>query len=88
MKKSILQMQYDKLEIAETLLCDNSRKLATVSGRLCAFNEMEHTNIKSNDGKDCILIPKDIIEDLLNTLVECRKQSSEYYGKCVELFNN
>ena len=78
----------EKVNIAENMLSSNSTHLASVLGKLIAYTEMAHSQQLNNLGKPEIIIPKDILMNIIKDIDHISNQSADYYKKCSELYNN
>lgn len=78
----------EKVEIAENILRSNATHLASLQGKLIAYTEMQHSQQIDSRGQKNIIIPKEILLDIIKDLNHCSNQSCDYLKECIKLYDN
>lgn len=74
-----------KLMIAENIIQSNAIYLSECLGKLKAYNEMEHSNIKEGSF-DYVKIPKNRYNEIIEAVDHCSNQSINLYGHYVDIY--
>ena len=74
-----------KLMIAENIIQSNASHLSECLGKLKAYNEMEHSNIKEGSF-DYVKIPKNRYNEIIKAVDHCSNQSINLYGKYIDIY--